>query len=101
MVKLTDDIGLAGSVTEKLNDISSGCWNPESQPLAGKRYQRRSLKVPIAQTLCGKNQWILWQIEVGMDEETQLAQQEIKGELLILRPGGKLICRSVGSVRLV
>ncbi|KAL9066624.1 MAG: hypothetical protein Q9161_007454 [Pseudevernia consocians] len=78
LVWLIDEIGLAGPVTEKLNEIASGCWNPQSQSLAGSKSQRKCLKVPIARTSFGQNQSILWQIAIGTDEETELPQQEIK-----------------------
>lgn len=101
LVWLIDEIGLVGPVTEKLNEIASGCWDPQSQPLAGSRSQRKCLKVPIARTSFGQNQSILWQIAIGTDVETELPQQEIKGELSALRCRGALICHSVGSVRFI
>ena len=82
--QLIDDKGLDGSVTEKLNEIASGRWNPESQPYAASKFQKKRLRVPIAKTHCGQNQFILWQISVGIDEETGSPQQDIKGELPII-----------------
>ncbi|KAM0804322.1 P-loop containing nucleoside triphosphate hydrolase protein [Usnea florida] len=69
--------GLDGSVTDKLKDIASGRWNPASQPYAANKSQKKRLRVPIAKTYCGQNQFILWQISVGIDEETELPQQDI------------------------
>ena len=66
--------------------------------LAGSKKQRKDFKVPIAQTSCGQDQWILWQITIGMDEEKELPKQEITGDYSILRPGAALILYSVGSV---
>ena len=47
--------------------------------LAGSESQRRKLKVPLAQASCTKLQSILWQVDVGFDEETSNYQQLIKG----------------------
>lgn len=83
LFSLIDKTGLVGPVTEKLSEIASGCWAPQSQPLAGIKSQRKGLKVPIARTSCGHNQSILWQIAIGMNEETESSQQEVKGDLSI------------------
>lgn len=79
--KLIDEIGVDGSVAEKLSEIASGRWNPQSYPRAGSTSLRKRLKVPVWKTLCGKNQFILWQIFLGIDAETEAPQQEITGEL--------------------
>ena len=82
---LIEETGLDGSVTEKLSEIASGRWNRQSQPRAGKKEKRKCLKVPVAKTSCGRNHFILWQIVIGADAETDLSQQEIKGGLPNLR----------------
>ena len=78
IASLIDAVGTDGSVTEKLKEIASGRWEPKSHALAGSRSQMKSLKVPVAKTLCGRNQFILWQIAIGVDGETEVPQQEIK-----------------------
>ncbi len=40
--------------------------------------QRKKLKIPLAQTEVGQNHFILWQINTGMDGDTEVLQQEIK-----------------------
>lgn len=94
------ETGFVNSITQKLNDLASGCWDPKDQLLAGTKHQRKSLKVPVAQTECGQNTFILWQIATGMDVETEVPQQEITGMFIFFRPNSALIINSVGSMRL-
>lgn len=77
-LQLINEIGLSGSATENLRDLASGCWDPQLQPLAGSKDQRKRLKVPVAQTRFGKRYSILWQIDVSIDTDTDVPQQEIK-----------------------
>ena len=41
------------------------------------------MKVPLAWTKCGQKLLILWQVDVGFDEETEAEQQVVKGGPLI------------------
>jgi hypothetical protein len=61
-------------IRAKLIDLASGCWDWN---LAGSDSQRKRLKVPLAWTQCGQKLSILWQVDVGFDEEAE--QQVVKG----------------------
>ena len=95
-----DEIGVVNSTIEKLHSIASGCWDPKDQPLAGSKHQRKCLKVPVAKTECGQNQFILWQIAIGMDVEMDVSQQQIIGKFSVLQKDRVLIRYSLGSMRL-
>jgi hypothetical protein len=41
------------------------------------------MKVPLAWTRCGQKLSILWQVDVGFDEEAEAEQQVVKGGSLI------------------
>lgn len=41
------------------------------------------MKVPLARTKCGQKLSVLWQVDVGFDEETEAEQQVVKGGSLI------------------
>ncbi|KAN0075758.1 hypothetical protein V8E54_007028 [Elaphomyces granulatus] len=60
-------------IRAKLIDLASGCWDWN---LAGSDSQRKRLKVPLAWTQCGQKLSILWQVDVGFDEEAE--QQVVK-----------------------
>ena len=74
------EIELVQSVTKRLREIASGCWQFQSQTRAGLKHQRQRLKVPVVKTSCVLNHFILWQIVVETDAGTGLVQQGIKGE---------------------
>ena len=41
------------------------------------------MKVPLARTKCGQKLSVLWQVDVGFDEEAEAEQQVVKGGPLI------------------
>lgn len=41
------------------------------------------MKVPLARTKCGQKLSVLWQVDVGFDEEMEAEQQVVKGGFLI------------------
>ena len=66
-------------VQAKLTELASGHWGKTMVKLAGSGSQREKLKVRLARASCAKQQSILWQVDVGYDEETSNVQQLIKG----------------------
>ncbi|KAI9731582.1 MAG: hypothetical protein M1834_004702 [Cirrosporium novae-zelandiae] len=67
--------GAFGSVHRKLVDLASGCWTWD---LVGSEAQRKSIRVPLARTRCGKKLWILWQVDVGFDGDVGIEKQVVK-----------------------
>lgn len=59
--------------------LASGEWKLH---LAGSEKQRNLLRVPLAYTKCGLHTFILWQVDVGIVDETGVPHQVIKGERL-------------------
>lgn len=76
------DLGLARPATEKLETLESGNWEPPGKLDAASKSQSKSLKVPLSGTRFGQDHWILWQIEIGLDDDMEALQQTIKGQLL-------------------
>ena len=54
--------------------MADGTWDTT---LAGGHRQRNRLKVPLAKTKCGRNTFILWQVDVAKADG--VAQQFITG----------------------
>ncbi|OCL09185.1 hypothetical protein AOQ84DRAFT_221144 [Glonium stellatum] len=77
-LKSIQDLNHSGAfspVKAKLIDLASGCWDWN---LAGSEPQRKRMKLPLAWTKCGQKLSILWQVDVGFDEETEAEQQVVK-----------------------
>lgn len=62
-------------IKSKLIDLTSMC---AIDCLTGSPEQRRRLRIPLTTTECGKDRYILWQIDVGVAEGTGLLRQEVK-----------------------
>lgn len=75
-------IGLADTAKKMLEKLVAGDWVPQEVPKAAPRSQTKGIKVPLSSIGFGRNHSILWQIDIGPDEETKLLQQMIIGELL-------------------
>ena len=54
--------------------MADGIWDTT---LAGDERQRSRLKVPLAKTKCGRDIYILWQVDVAMADG--VTQQVITG----------------------
>ena len=54
--------------------MADGIWNIKR---AGDQRQRNRLKVPLANTKCGRNMFILWQVDVATADGIE--QQVITG----------------------
>ncbi|KAH8693394.1 hypothetical protein GQ44DRAFT_832739 [Phaeosphaeriaceae sp. PMI808] len=78
-IQLLGHSGNFGPVNNKLAELASGCWSGKamSKP-AGLEIQRQRLRVPLLRATCMKNHFILWQVDVGFDEDTARIQQHIK-----------------------
>ena len=63
------------SVESKLMDLTTMC---ASDRLAGTQEQRSRLRIPLTTTKCGKDIYILWQIDIGVAGDTGMLQQEVK-----------------------
>ena len=55
-------------------DLTSGEWRYDR---VGSKHQQKALRVPLAATQCGQDLAILWQVDVEVGSETQIAQQVI------------------------
>lgn len=75
---LTQRLAHNSPIHEKILGLTS--WEAKYR-LAGSKKQRKSLRIPLASTRCGKDSFFLWQIDIAIDE-TGLPQQVIKGEIL-------------------
>lgn len=65
-----------------LETLASGSWVPPAQLSAASKSQKKDLKVPLESTECGKDHSILWQIYIGFDDDMEVLQQMIIGQLL-------------------
>ena len=69
-----DSVGFSDTIQQRLVEMAEGIW---VTTLAGDHRQRNRLKVPLANTKCGRNTFILWQVDVAMADG--VAQQVITG----------------------
>ncbi len=69
-----DPVGSSDPIQQRLIEMADGVWDTT---LAGDHRQRNRLKVPLANTKCGRNTFILWQVDVAMADG--VAQQFITG----------------------
>ena len=69
-----DSLGFSGPIQQRLIEMADGVWDTT---LAGDHRQRNRLKVPLANTKCGRNTFILWQVDVAMADGVE--QQVITG----------------------
>ena len=69
-----DSVGSSDPIQQRLIEMANGVWDTS---LAGDHGQRNRLKVPLANTKCGRNTFILWQVDVAMADG--VAQQVITG----------------------
>ena len=72
---LTRGAGNFGPIEEKLRDLASGSW---SYHLTGTEQQRKKLRIPLATTRCNLQTSMLWQVDVGLDETTQMQSQLVR-----------------------
>ena len=63
------------NIRKKLLDLASGSW---VMKLAGSKDQRDKMRIRLAQTICGKDLWLLWQVDIGSADKRQTLQQIIK-----------------------
>ena len=66
---------ITGHIEEGLRDLASGAW---TYSLAGTEQQNKRLRVPLAATRCTAAIWILWQVDVALDETTQAKSQLVR-----------------------
>lgn len=72
---ITDNsAGFSDSIQQRLIEMADGIWNTT---LAGDDRQRSRLKVPLAKTKCGRDTFILWQVDVALADG--VTQQVITG----------------------
>ena len=69
-----DSVGISDSIQSKLIDMANGIWDTTR---AGDERQMNHLKVPLAKTKCGRDRFILWQVDVAMTDG--VTQQAITG----------------------
>ena len=69
-----DSVGDSDAIQLRLVEMAEGIWDTT---LAGDHRQRNRLKVPLANTKCGRNTFILWQVDVAMADS--VARQVITG----------------------
>ena len=69
-----DSEGYSDPIQQRLIEMANGIWD---KSLAGDHRQRNRLKVPLANTKCGRDTFILWQVDVAMPDG--VAQQVITG----------------------
>ena len=69
-----DSVGFSDPIQQRLIEMADGTWDTT---LAGDHRQRNRLKVPLAKTKCGRNTFILWQVDVAKADG--VAQQFITG----------------------
>ena len=69
-----DSVGFSDPIQQRLIEMANGIWD---KSLAGDHRQRNRLKVPLANTKCGRDTFILWQVDVAMTDG--VAQQVITG----------------------
>ena len=69
-----DSAGFSDPIQQRLIEMANGIWDTT---LAGNHRQRNRLKVPLANTKCGRNTFILWQVDVAMADG--VARQVITG----------------------
>lgn len=69
-----DSVGFSDPIQQRLIEMADGIWDTT---LAGDHRQRNRLKVPLAKTKCGRDTFILWQVDVAMADG--VTQQLITG----------------------
>lgn len=90
-----DSVGIADPIQQKLVDMADGIWDTTR---AGDERQMNHLKVPLAKTKCGRDRFILWQVDVAMADG--VTQQAITGWYHCYLPSSyKLTVSSMGSWR--
>lgn len=60
-----------------MRTLASGDWIYETVKFSK---QKKPLRVPLAITQCTQSTSILWQVDVGIVDETEIPHQVIKGE---------------------
>ena len=63
---------ITGHIEEELRDLASG------YSLAGTEQQDKRLRVLLAATRCMAAIWILWQVDIALDETTQAKSQLVR-----------------------
>ena len=69
-----DSIGTPDPIQQRLIEMANGIWDTTR---AGDERQMKHLKVPLAKTKCGRDRFILWQVDVTMADG--VTQQVITG----------------------
>ena len=69
-----DSVGFSDPIQRRLIEMADGIWDTT---LAGDDRQRSRLKVPLAKTKCGRDTFILWQVDIAMADG--VTQQVITG----------------------
>ena len=64
-----------GPIEKKLRDLALGSW---SSNLAGTEQQKKKLRIPLATTRCNPQVWIVWQVDVALDDTTESESQLVK-----------------------
>ena len=69
-----DSLGTPDPIQQRLIEMANGIWDTTR---AGDERQMKRLKVPLAKTKCGRDRFILWQVDVAMADG--VTQQVITG----------------------
>ena len=67
-------VGISDPIQQRLIEMANGIWDTTR---AGDERQMNHLKVPLAKTKCGRDRFILWQVDVAMADG--VTQQVITG----------------------
>lgn len=70
--------GISEILRNKLLDLVNGRWETRGFEV-GSRQEKNHLKVPVYRIMCTRNEWILWQIDVGIYDDLAGIKQVVKG----------------------